>query len=87
MKPKSLKTALLLTVAAVVVASGLIISQIVTHRYRVILIQGAVARAENIAHSLSLAATDPILVNDRVALQKLLTDQITPAHRMSPISS
>ncbi len=77
MKPKSLKTALLLTVAAVVVASGLIISQIVTHRYRVILIQGAVARAENIAHSLSLAATDPILVNDRVALQKLLTDQIT----------
>jgi transcriptional regulator with GAF, ATPase, and Fis domain/HAMP domain-containing protein len=77
MKPRSLKTALLLTVAAVVVASGLIISQIVTHRYRVILIQGAVARAENIAHSLSLAAADPILVNDRVALQKLLADQLT----------
>ena len=53
MKPKSLKNTLLLTVAVLVVISGLIISQIVTHRYGVSLIEAAVARAENIAHSLS----------------------------------
>lgn len=76
MQPKSLKSSLLLTVAVLVVTSGLIISQIVTHRYNVSLIKGAVARAENIAHSLSLDATDKILLNDRVGLQKLLDDQI-----------
>ncbi|MFO7686089.1 MAG: HAMP domain-containing protein, partial [Desulfobacterales bacterium] len=76
MKPKSLKTSLLLTVAVLVVASGLIISQIVTHRYGASLLEAAVARAENIAHSLSLAAADKILLNDRVALQKLLDDQV-----------
>ncbi len=76
MKPKSLKASLLLTVAVLVVASGLIISQIVAHRYGVSLIEAAIARAENIAHSLSLAAADKILLNDRVALQKLLDDQI-----------
>ena len=76
MKPKSLKNSLLLTVAILVVISGLIISQIVTHRYGVSLIEGAVARAENIAHSLSLDAADTILLNDRVGLQKLLDDQM-----------
>ena len=76
MKPKSLKNTLLLTVAILVVISGLIISQIVTHRYGVSLIEGAVARAENIAHSLSLDAADTILLNDRVGLQKLLDDQM-----------
>jgi transcriptional regulator with GAF, ATPase, and Fis domain len=76
MRPRSLKNALLLTVAALVTVSGLIISQIVTHRYGASLLQCAAARAENIAHSLSLNATDAILINDRVALQKLLDDQI-----------
>ena len=75
MKPKSLKNTLLLTVAILVVISGLFISQIVTHRYSASLINGAVARAENIAHSLSLDAVDKILLNDRVGLQKLLDDQ------------
>ena len=76
MKPKSLKNTLLLTVAILVVISGLFISQIVTHRYSVSLIEGAVARAENIAHSLSLDAADTILLNDRVGLQKLIDDQM-----------
>ncbi len=76
MKPRSLKDTLLLAVAALVVASGLTISHIVTHRYGASLYECAVARAENIAHSLSLDAADKILLNDRVALQKLLEDQI-----------
>ena len=79
MKPKSLKNTLLLTVAILVVSSGLFISQIVTHRYSVSLIKGAVARAENIAHSLSLDAVDKILINDRVGLQNLLDDQMSSA--------
>jgi two-component system response regulator HydG len=57
-------------------ASGLAISQIVTHRYGLSLTEHAAARAENITHSLALDATDKILINDLVALQKLLNDQM-----------
>jgi two-component system response regulator HydG len=77
MRPRSLKQALILAVAVLVIISGIIISQIVTHRYSVSLLQGAAARAENIAHKLALDAADKILINDLVALQKLLDDQLT----------
>jgi two-component system response regulator HydG len=63
-------------VAAVVILSGLIISQLVTHRYSVSLLKAAAAQAENIAHALALDAADKIFINDLVALQKLLDDQI-----------
>jgi len=76
MHPKSLKNALLLTVAILVIASGVIISQAVTHRYNISLLDSAAAHAENIAHNLALDATDKILVNDLVALQKMLDDQL-----------
>ena len=76
MKPSSLRKKILLIVAAVVIISGLIISQLVTHRYSVSLLQGAIAQAENIAHKLALDAADKIFINDRVSLQKLLYDQI-----------
>jgi len=77
MRPRSLKQALILAVTVLVIISGIIISQIVTHRYSVSLLQGAAARAENIAHKLALDAADKILINDLVALQKLLDDQLT----------
>ena len=77
MRPKTLKNSLMLTIALLVIASGLGISQIVTHRYGASLIEGAVAQAENIAHKLSLDAADKVLINDLVALQKLLDDQMT----------
>ncbi len=76
-RPKTLKQALLLAIALLVVASGTVISQIVTHRYGRSLTQEAVARAENIAHNLALDAADKILINDLVALQKLLDDQVS----------
>ncbi|MBW2249459.1 MAG: sigma 54-interacting transcriptional regulator [Deltaproteobacteria bacterium] len=76
MRPKSLKHTLLLTVAILIIISGIIISQIVTHRYSASLLKNAAARAENIAHKLALDAADKILINDLVALQKLLDDQI-----------
>jgi DNA-binding NtrC family response regulator/HAMP domain-containing protein len=76
MVPKSLKNLLLLVVAVLVVATGIAVSQLVAHRYSVSLLDAAAARAENMAHKLSLEAVDKILVNDRVALQKMLDDQI-----------
>ena len=64
MAPKSLRTKLLLIVSVLAIASGVVISQLVTHRYSGSLFRGAVAQAENISHSLTLDAADKILVND-----------------------
>jgi transcriptional regulator with GAF, ATPase, and Fis domain len=75
MASKSLRRKLFLTISLLVIGSGVLISMIVTHRYSVSLYQGALAQAENIAHSLALDAADKILINDLVALQKLLDDQ------------
>ena len=74
--PTSLKHMLLLVVALLVVVPGIIISQLVAHRYSVGLMEVAAARAEHIAHNLSLEAADKILINELVALQKILDDQI-----------
>ncbi len=76
MGPRTLKQKLFLTVAILVIASGISISLLVTHRYSTSLIQGAVAQAQNITHNLALDAVDKILINDLVALQKLLDDQM-----------
>ena len=76
MATKSLRKRLLITISVLIIASGGIISQLVTHLYSESLFQGALAQAENIAHSLALEATDRLLINDLVALQKLLDDQL-----------
>ncbi|WP_457553511.1 sigma 54-interacting transcriptional regulator [Desulfobacula sp.] len=71
----SLSKRLILIIAAIVIVSGIVISLVVTHRYRTSLFQVAIAQSENIAHSLALEAAESILINDRVALQKLLDYQ------------
>jgi transcriptional regulator with GAF, ATPase, and Fis domain len=76
MWPKDFRKRLILTIAAIVIVSGLIISQIVTHRYSTTLFQVAAAQGENIAHNLALDAADKILVNDLVSLQNLLDDRV-----------
>jgi DNA-binding NtrC family response regulator/HAMP domain-containing protein len=76
MLPKSLKNMLLLAVALLVSATGIAVSQLVAHRYSTSLLATAAARAENTAQKLSLEAADKILINDRVALQRMLDDQI-----------
>lgn len=73
---KSLKGTLLLTMALLIIFTGIVVSQIVIRNYSTNLLTGAVARAENIAHKLSLDVTDKILVNDLVAVQKILDDQL-----------
>ena len=55
-----------------VIGSGLLISILVTQRYSSSLFQSMSAQAENLAHSIELEATDKILTNDLVALQKML---------------
>jgi two-component system response regulator HydG len=72
----TLRHTLLLAIAAIVLVSGLLISQLVAHRYSISLIAGAVAQAENAAHKLALDAAEAILINDLVGLQRLLDGQI-----------
>ncbi len=67
---------LLLAMALLVITTGIAVSQLVAHRYSASLLAAAAARAENVAHKLSLDAADRILINDRIAVQKMLDDQI-----------
>jgi DNA-binding NtrC family response regulator/methyl-accepting chemotaxis protein len=76
MQFQSLKSKLLFVVSALVIGSGLLISLLVTQRYSSSLLNAASAQAENVAHAVALEATDKILINDLVALQKMLDHQI-----------
>jgi two-component system response regulator HydG len=72
----TIRHTLLLAIAVIVLVSGVLISQIVTHRYSVSLIEGAVAQAENVAHKLALDAAEEVLINDLVGLQRMLDGQL-----------
>jgi two-component system response regulator HydG len=72
MGPQGLKNKLLLAVSITVIGSGLLISLVVTQRYSSSLFSSLSAQAENIAQAVALDATDKILTNDLVALQKML---------------
>jgi two-component system response regulator HydG len=72
MRFRSFKSKLLLAVSALVITTGLLISLLVTQRQSSTLLEAAAAQAENLAHTVALEATDQILINDLVALQKML---------------
>jgi transcriptional regulator with GAF, ATPase, and Fis domain len=72
MRFQSLKSKLLFVVSALVIGSGLLISFLVSQRYSSSLLNAAAAQAQNIAHAVALEATDNILINDLIALQKML---------------
>jgi transcriptional regulator with GAF, ATPase, and Fis domain len=74
--PQSLSKKLLLTVAFVAIGIGALTSQLVAYYYGERIMHDALSEAENIARNLALNATDKILINDRVALQKLIDDQM-----------
>lgn len=74
--PQSLKHRIILAITGVVVTSGLVISLVVLHWYRISLFNGARAQAEKLAHEVALSAADKILINDLVSLQQLLDDQV-----------
>ncbi len=77
MRPHSLKGKLLIIVSLLVIGSGLLISLLVTHRYSKSLFESMTAQAENLAQAIALDATDKILTNDLVALQKMLDYHMT----------
>jgi two-component system response regulator HydG len=77
MRPHSLKSKLLIIVSFLVIGSGLLISLLVTHRYSRSLFESMTAQAENLAQAIALDATDKILTNDLVALQKMLDYHMT----------
>ncbi len=66
-----------MAVSITVIGSGLLISLVVTHRYSSSLFSSLSAQAENVAQAVALDATDKILTNDLVALQKMLDYHIT----------
>ena len=72
MLPRSLKSKLLLTVSALVIGSGLLISLMVTQRYSRSLFEALTTQAENTAQVVSLEAVDKILADNQVALEKML---------------
>ena len=72
MRPKSFKSKLLIAVFTLVTSSSVFVSLLVAQRYSNSLHQRATAEAENIAHAIALEATDKILINDLVTLQKTL---------------
>ena len=76
MRFQSLKSKLLFVVSALVIGSGLLISFLVTQRYSSSLLKAASAQAENVAHAVALEATDKILINDLVDLQKTLDHHV-----------
>ena len=75
MKFRSLKSKLLLSVFTLVLASGLLISLLVTHRYSQTLFDSVVSQGHYLSRTVALESTDLILINDLVGLQKLLNIQ------------
>ncbi|MEX1300071.1 MAG: sigma 54-interacting transcriptional regulator [Desulfotignum sp.] len=73
---KSLRTWLFSAVSLLVIVTGLLVSQIVIRNYSDTLLSGVRVRAENIAARLAMNAADKILINDLVAVQKMLDDQL-----------
>jgi transcriptional regulator with GAF, ATPase, and Fis domain len=72
MMPRSLKSKLLLTVSALVIGSGLLISLIVIQRYSDSLFEALTTQAENAAQLVSLEAVDKILADNQAALETML---------------
>lgn len=74
---RSLKGKLIIGVSVLVIGSGLLLSVIVTQHYSTGLYASLKAQAESLAHTAALEATEKILLNDVVALQKLLENQMS----------
>ncbi len=73
----SLRNKLILSVSALVIGSGLIISVLETHRFSNNLHDTAIQQGEFLSQALALEATNNILINDLVALQNLLRHQLS----------
>jgi len=77
----SLQTKLLAGISTLVITSGLIIAALATYRYSSALNESATSQGEYLCQSIVMEATDKILINDLMALQKLIHHQqsVNPA--------
>ena len=76
MKFKSLRSKLVISVSALVIGSGLIISLLETNRLSKSLQDAAVTQGEYLSRAVALEATNKILINDLISLQNLLNYQL-----------
>ena len=77
----SLHAKLLAGISTLVITSGLIIAALATYRYSSALNESATSQGEYLCQSIAMEATDKILINDLMALQKLILHQqsVNPA--------
>jgi len=76
MKLKSLRSKLLVTVSALVIGSGLIISLLETKRFRRSLHEATVKQGAYLCRAIALEASEKILGNDLISLQDILNHQV-----------
>ncbi|MGV7224543.1 MAG: sigma 54-interacting transcriptional regulator [Nitrospinales bacterium] len=76
MKLHSLRSKLIISVSALVIGSGLVISLLETNRFGKSLRESAISQGEYISQELALEATNLILINDLIALQTLLNNHL-----------
>ncbi len=76
MKFKHLSSKLLVSVLALVIGSGMVISLLVANRFSRSLQEAAIMQGEYLSQAIALDATNKILINDLMALQNLLNDQV-----------
>ena len=75
MKLHSLRTKLVISISALVIGSGAVISSLETKRFSKILHEAAIAQGEYISKAVALEAINKILINDLISLQNLLNYQ------------
>ena len=76
MKLQSLRSKLMISVSALVIGSGVVISLLETRRFSNSLHEAAVTQGEYISRAVALEATNKVLINDLVSLQNLLNYQL-----------
>ena len=76
MKLQSIRSKLLISVSALVIGSGVVISLLETKRFSKSLQESAVTQGEYLSRSVALEATNKILINDLISLQNLLNYQL-----------
>ena len=76
MKLNSLRSKLVISVSALVIGSGLVISLLETNRFSKSLQESAFSQGDYLSQELALEATNLILINDLIALQTLLNNHL-----------
>ena len=75
MWPQTIKSKLLIGIAALVLFSSVLIAILVTHRFSRSLADALVAQARSLGDAIGHHAVDLVLTNDLVSLQKMLDEQ------------